>query len=577
MQSVLQYVMYILLAVLLAAPLGAYISRVMAGEAAGAARLLAPVENGFYSLLRVDKNEEMNWKKYAACVLVLSGAGLLVMTLLLLFQGVLPLAVNGENGLRWDTAFNLAVSFVTNTNWQGIAGEKQISLLSQMLVFTVQNFVSAAVGISVLFALVRGFVRTQKSTVGNFWVDFTRVMLYVLLPLALLVGIALVSQGAVQSFAPYKTVPLLEPLVLPDGTVITRQMVPQGVAASQEAIKQLGTNGGGIFGANAAHPFENPTPFSNLLSVLSIILIPVALCFAFGQSIKNPKQGLTIMLAMLVLMVAALGVIAVSEQTATPQLVANGQVDVIAGGQAGGNMEGKETRFGIASSSLWAAFTTAASSGSVNSMLDSYTPLGGMAAMLLIQIGEIAFGGVGSGLYGMLGFVLLTVFIAGLMVGRTPEFLGKKIEPYEMKMAVLVCLATPVAALLGSGFAAVMPSTQYSAVPGAHGFSQLLYAYSSAGGNNGSAFAGFYADTPFLNISLALVMLFVRFAPMLAVLAIAGSMAAKRKVAAGAGSLSTTSPLFTGLLVFVVLLVGALSFFPTLALGPIVEHLQMMA
>lgn len=577
MQSVLQYVLYIAVTAALAIPLGAYISKVMNGEKVFATKILGPVENATYRFLRVDKNAEMDWKKYTLCILIFSGVGLVLMTALLMLQGILPLAVNGEQGLRWDTAFNLAVSFVTNTNWQGIAGEGQVSVLSQILGFTVQNFVSAAVGICVLFALVRGFTRVQKDTVGNFWVDFVRSMLYVLLPLALLVGIVLVSQGAVQSFSAYKSVPLLEPIILADGTTITHQMVPQGVAASQEAIKQLGTNGGGIFGTNAAHPFENPTPLSNLFSLVSILIIPAALCFSFGKSIQNRKQGATIFIAMMMLLVFGLATIAISEQMATPALAANSQVDSSTYMQAGGNMEGKETRFGIASSSIWTAFTTSASSGSVNSMLDSYTPLGGMAAMLLIQIGEIAFGGAGSGLYGMLGFVLLTVFIAGLMVGRTPEFLGKKIEPFEMKMAVLVCLATPVAALIGSGIAAMLPATLQSTVTGPHGFSQLLYAYSSAGGNNGSAFNGFYANTVFLNISLGFVMLFVRFAPMLATLAMAGSLAKKRKVALGAGSLGTTGPLFTGLLLFVILLIGALSFFPALALGPIAEHLRMLA
>ena len=450
-----------------------------------------------------------------------------------------------------------------------------MSYFSQAMGLAVQNFVSAAVGISVLFALIRGFFRVQSAGIGSFWRDVIRAVLYVLLPLSLVLSTALVSQGVVQNLSPYETVQLAEPLRLEDGSVVTQQVIPMGPQASQVAPKQLGTNGGGYNGTNSASPLENPTPFSNLLEMLSLLLIPAALCFSFGRSIHDKKQGLAIFTAMFLLLAAAVAFTGMSEQTATPELAQPG-VNVAMEKQAGGNMEGKETRFGIASSATWAAFTTAASNGSVNSMHDSYTPLGGMVLMVLMQLGEVVFGGVGSGLYGMLGFVIFTVFIAGLMVGRTPEYLGKKIEPQEMKMAVLICLATPVAILLGSGIAAMVPGVADSLNNGgAHGFSELLYTYTSAGANNGSAFAGFNANTVFLNVSLGIVMLFARFVPMLAVLAIAGSLVQKRRVAAGPGTLSTADPMFIGLLIFVVLLVGALSFFPAQALGPVAEYFQM--
>lgn len=576
MNILLQSVLNLALLVALAIPLGSYISRVMAGERVLLSRIMRPCERGIYKLLHLDDTEEMSWRKYAACALVFSAASLVFLTAVLLLQGILPLNPQHLPGLSWHLAFNTAVSFVTNTNWQAYSGESTLSYFSQAVGLTVQNFVSAAVGIAVLFALIRGFFRIREQGLGSFWVDTTRAVLYIMLPLSLILSLALVSQGVVQNLKPYETVDLVEPIVLEDGTEVTQQVVPMGPQASQTAPKQLGTNGGGYNGVNSASPLENPTPFANLLETLSILLIPAALCFAFGRSIKDKRQGRAIFLAMLILLAAALAAIAVSEQAGTPQLAQNGAVNLSALGQAGGNMEGKEVRFGIASSSIWSAFTTAASNGSVNSMLDSYTPLGGMIPMALMQLGEVVFGGVGCGLYGMLGFVIFTVFLAGLMVGRTPEYLGKKIEPYEMKMAVLVCLATPVAILAGSAVAALVPSVAASLNNGgAHGFSELLYAYSSAGGNNGSAFAGFNANTPFLNISLGVVMLFARFVPLTATLAIAGSLVGKKKVAAGPGTLSTSNAMFIFLLIFVVLLVGALSFFPALSLGPIAEFFGM--
>lgn len=575
--SIIQYSLYLIILVVLAIPLGKYIGKVMNGEKVFLSKVLNPIENFIYKILRIDKDEEMDWKKYSISVIAFSVIGFVILFLLQMVQGILPLNPEGIKGMSWHLSFNTASSFVTNTNWQSYSGESQATYLIQMIGLTVQNFVSAAAGIAVLFALIRGFTRVKEKTIGNFWVDATRSTIHILMPLSIVVSLLIASQGVVQNFSSYQEVELLQPITLEDGTVITKQVVPQGPAASQIAIKQLGTNGGGFFGVNSAHPLENPTPFSNAVEMLSILIIPAALCFTFGRNIKDKRQGRAIFIAMFLMLVIALGVIAVNEANATPQLAQNGLVDISTINQAGGNMEGKETRFGIASSATWTAFTTAVANGSVNSMHDSYTPLGGMVPMLLMQLGEVIFGGAGCGLYGMLAFAIIAVFMAGLMVGRTPEYLGKKIEPFEMKMAMLVCLATPIAALVGSGIAALVPSVLDSlSNSGAHGFSEMLYAYSSAAGNNGSAFAGFAANKPFINVSLGLIMLFVRFVPMIATLAIAGSLVQKKKVAVSAGTLPTHDALFVGLLVFVVLLVGALSFFPALALGPIAEFFQMI-
>jgi K+-transporting ATPase ATPase A chain len=577
MTSILQYGLYLLILILLAIPLGNYIGKIMNGEKVFLSRILEPVEKFIYKILRIDKKEDMEWKKYAISVLVFSLFGFIVLFVFNLFQGYLFLNPEGVKGLSWDLSFNTAVSFISNTNWQAYAGESQLSYLTQMLGLTVQNFASAAVGIAVLFALIRGFFKAKEIGIGNFWTDITRVIIYILLPISIIVAIFIGSQGVVQNFSSYEEVELLQPITLSDGTIITKQVVPQGPAASQIAIKQIGTNGGGFFGVNSAHPFENPNIITNIVEMLSILLIPAALCFTFGRNVKDKKQGVAIFMAMFILLIAALAIIAVNEANATPQLIQGGAVDVSTIDQAGGNMEGKESRLGIVATSTWAAFTTAASNGSVNSMHDSFTPLGGMATMLLMELGEVAFGGVGCGLYGMLAFAIITVFIAGLMVGRTPEYLGKKIEPFEMKMAMLICLATPIATLIGSGLASVVPSiTDSLNNSGSHGFSELLYAFSSAGGNNGSAFAGFKADTVFINVSIGLIMLFVRFVPMIATLAIAGSLAKKKRVAVSAGTLPTDNALFIGLLVGIVILVGALSFFPALAIGPIAEFFQML-
>ncbi len=597
MSSVIQYILYLVVLIALAIPLGAYIKKVMNGEKTFLSKILTPCEDAVYKVMRVKKDEQMNWKKYAVSVLIFSGIGLVFLFLLQLLQGVLPGNPQGLSGVKWDLSFNTAASFVTNTNWQAYSGESTLSYLTQALGLTVQNFVSAATGIAVLFALIRGFIKVKADGLGSFWVDITRIVIHILIPLNLVISLCLVGGGVIQNLKGAETVSLVEPIAvsadgeilenaeidldtntvtvdgkkIEDAEIVTEQFVPMGPAASQVAIKQTGTNGGGYMGVNSAHPLENPNAFTNLIEMLSILLIPAALCFTFGKAVKNKKQGVAIFMAMFICLVLALGTIAVSEQVATPQLAQDG-VNISMIDQAGGNMEGKETRFGIATSSTWAAFTTAASNGSVNSMHDSYTPLGGMVTMLLMQLGEVIFGGVGCGLYGMLAFAILTVFIAGLMVGRTPEFLGKKIEPYEMKWSVLVCLATPIAILIGSGIAAVVPSVADSLNNGgAHGFSEILYAYSSCGSNNGSAFAGFNANTVFLNVSLGLVMLFARFLPIIGTLAIAGSLAGKKKIATSAGTLSTTNGMFVFLLILIVLIIGALSFFPALALGPLAE------
>ena len=597
MSSAKQYILYLAVLIVLAIPLGAYIKKVMNGEKTFLSKILTPCENAVYKVMRVKKDEQMNWKKYAVSVLIFSGIGLVFLFLLQLLQGVLPGNPQGLSGVKWDLSFNTAASFLANTNWQAYIGESTLSYLTQALGLTVQNFVSAATGIAVLFALIRGFIKVKADGLGSFWVDITRIIIHILIPLNLVISLCLVGGGVIQNLKGAETVSLVEPIAvsadgeilenaeidldtntvtvdgkkIEDAEIVTEQFVPMGPAASQVAIKQTGTNGGGYMGVNSAHPLENPNAFTNLIEMLSILLIPAALCFTFGKAVKNKKQGVAIFMAMFICLVLALGTIAVSEQVATPQLAQDG-VNISMIDQAGGNMEGKETRFGIATSSTWAAFTTAASNGSVNSMHDSYTPLGGMVTMLLMQLGEVIFGGVGCGLYGMLAFAILTVFIAGLMVGRTPEFLGKKIEPYEMKWSVLVCLATPIAILIGSGIAAVVPSVAGSLNNGgAHGFSEMLYAYSSAGGNNGSTFAGFNANTVFLNVSLGLVMLFARFLTIIGTLAIAGNLASKKKIATSAGTLSTTNGMFVFLLILIVLIIGALSFFPALALGPLAE------
>ena len=574
-----QCLLYIALLALLAWPLGIYMGKVMDGEPLWLQKIMAPCERGIYRIMGINPAEHMSWKRYLGCVLLFSAVSIAGLMLLLMTQRSLPLNPQGIPDTSWDLALNTAVSFVTNTNWQAYSGENAMSYLVQMAGLTVQNFVSAAAGIAVLFALIRG-LRAGNEGLGNFGADATRATLYILVPLSLALSLLLIWQGVPQNFAAYKTVALLEPLAADDGASVTEQMVPMGPQASQVAPKQLGTNGGGYNGVNSAHPHENPTPIANLLEMLALLLIPAGLCFTFGRQIGDMRQGAAIFITMTLLLAAAIGFTAWAEQNATPQLAQAGQIDLAAHAaplaQAGGNMEGKETRFGITNSALWAAATTAASNGSVNAMHDSFTPLGGLTPMVLMQLGEVVFGGVGSGLYGMLAFVLLTVFMAGLMVGRTPEYLGKKVEPYEMKMAVVICLTTPVAILVGAGLMCLAPQVVESlnnSLP--HGFSEILYTATSAGANNGSAFAGLNPNTPFINVLLSVLMLAGRFIPVAAILAIAQSMKGKKTVAASSGTLSTSNGMFVFLLIFVVLLVGALSFFPALALGPVAEHLQM--
>jgi len=595
--GLVQIGLFLVVLVALVQPLGRYMAVVYEGEPTWLSRLLSPLERLVYRVAGIDPQSEQDWKQYALALLVFNLAGLVFVYLLQRLQGLLPLNPQGFGAVAPDSAFNTAVSFATNTNWQGYGGETTMSHLTQMLGLGVQNFLSAASGMAVLVALTRGFVRREAKGIGNFWVDLTRGTLYILLPLSTLLALALVSQGVVQSFSPYRQVSLVEPLTIQtpvtdaDGAAlndasgrpllrderITEQTLPLGPAASQVAIKQLGTNGGGFFNVNSAHPLENPTPVSNFLEMLAILLVPAALCYTFGRMVGDTRQGWAMLAAMLVIFVPlALGGYA-AEQAGNPRLDSVLVDQRASAGAPGGNMEGKESRFGIANSALWATATTAASNGSVNSMHGSFTPLGGLVPMWLMQLGEVVFGGVGSGLYGMLMFAILAVFIAGLMVGRTPEYLGKKIEAYEVKMASLVLLIPCIVVLAGTAVASVLPEAVAKVGnPGPHGFSEILYAFSSAGNNNGSAFGGLSANTPVYNLALGAAMWISRYWLMIPVLAIAGSLAAKRTVAATAGTLPTHTPLFVGLLVGVVLLVGALTFVPALALGPVVEHLQMI-
>lgn len=589
---------YLGLLLLLAWPLGRWLTAVAEGRLP---RWMAPVEaaeRGLYRLAGVAPETGMGWRAYAIALLVFNGLGVVVVYALQRLQAVLPVNPQALAGISSDSAFNTAVSFVTNTNWQGYSGEASMSYGTQMLALTVQNFLSAATGIVVVIVLIRGFVARSASTIGNFWVDLTRVTAYVLLPLSLVFALLLVSQGVIQNFAPYQTVATLDsttyqqPRNGPDGRplqdaqgaavmeeVKTRQQtLAMGPVASQEAIKMLGTNGGGFFNANSAHPFENPTPLTNFMQMLAIFLIPAALVFMFGRMVGDVRQGWALLAAMTAIFVVAVVVVTAQEQQGNPLLTALGADQTASATQPGGNMEGKEARFGIAASGLFAAITTAASCGAVNAMHDSFTPLGGAAPLVLMQLGEVVFGGTGSGLYGMLVFAILAVFIAGLMIGRTPEYLGKKIETAEMKMVSIAILVTPLLVLAGTAVAVLADAGRAGiANPGPHGFAEILYALSSAGNNNGSAFAGLSANTPFYNGVLAVVMGLGRFGVILPVLAIAGSLAAKKRMAVTSGTLPTHGPLFVGLLIGTVGLVGLLNYVPALALGPVVEHLMLWA
>lgn len=566
------------IAVVLAAayPLGRILARVYTGVPGRLSRVLGPLERLMYRAAGVRPDDEMDWKQYTQAVLSFGVLSFLAVYGLQRLQGMLPLNPAGLPGVSSDSSFNTSVSFVTNTNWQGYGGETTMSPLTQMLALTVQNFVSAAMGLAVLAALARGFRGTPGCGLGNFWVDLVRGTLYILLPCSLALALILVSQGVVQTFSATQDVLVLEPAADPAGTPVAHQVIAIGPAASQIAIKQLGTNGGGFFNVNSAHPLENPTPLSNALQLIAILLIPAATCVMFGEMIGDRRQGWALLSAMVLIFVPLLLLTVAAEQAGNPLLSGMGVDTAASDLQAGGNMEGKEARFGISNSALWAVATTAASNGSVNAMHDSFSPLGGLVPMWLMQLGEVVFGGVGSGLYGLLMFVIIAVFLAGLMVGRTPEYLGKKIGGFEMKMAMLAILFPCGAVLIGTAVAVVTPAGTATVFnPGPHGFSEILYAYSSAGNNNGSAFAGLGANTPYYNGTLGLAMLIGRFWVMLPVLAIAGSLASRKAVPASAGTLPTHTPLFVGLLVAVVIVVGALSFFPALALGPIVEHLQL--
>ena len=547
---------FMLLLMLLAHPLGQFIATLIEGKTGPRT---AVFEQRILWLIGADR-AEMSWKQYALAIFSLNLLGIVLLTALLMGQGQLPWNPQGLPGLSWDLAFNTAVSFVSNTNWQAYSGESTLSYFSQMVGLTVQNFLSAATGIAVAFALIRAFARPAASTLGNAWQDLLRITLYLLLPISLLLALYFVSQGVLQNLEPYQHITTLEGV---------QQMLPMGPVASQEAIKMLGTNGGGFFGANSAHPFENPTAMTNMVQILAIFLIPCALCFAFGRVVGDNRQGHALLWCMSLIFVICVIVVMAAEIQGNPHLSALGAASNL-------NMEGKEARFGILASSLFSVVTTAASCGAVNAMLDSFTALGGMIPLWLMQIGEVVFGGVGSGLYGILLFVLLTVFIAGLMIGRTPEYLGKKIDVFDMKMTALAILVTPTLVLLGTALALISPAGQAGILnPGAHGFSEVLYAYSSAANNNGSAFAGLSVNTPFYNLTLAVAMFFGRFAVILPVLAIAGSLVLKKRQPAGNGTLPTSGPLFIGLLIGTILLVGALTFIPALALGPVAEHLQL--
>lgn len=595
--GLLQIALFLGVLIALAKPLGWYMARVYEGKLPAFVRWIAPIENLFYRLCSVDSKQEMRWTRYALAMLWFALLGVLAVYAMQRLQGMLPLNPQGLVAVSPDSSFNTAISFLTNTNWQGYSGESTMSYLVQMAALAVQNFFSAAAGMAVLVALIRGFARHTVETIGNFWVDMTRSIIYILLPIATVLALALVSQGVIQNLSAYQTVPTVEtitydtpkmdaagnPVKDAAGNPVTEkattkeQAIALGPVASQEAIKELGTNGGGFFNANSAHPYENPTPLANFLEMLAIFLIPAALCYTFGSMVGDTRQGWAILVAMTLLFVGFLAVAEYAEQQGNPAFAALGVDQNVSATQSGGNMEGKETRFGIVNSALFATVTTAASCGAVNSMHDSFTPLGGLVPLAQIQLGEVIFGGVGSGLYGMLVYAVIAVFLAGLMIGRTPEYLGKKIEAFDIKMASLVILIPPMIILGGTALAVMLDVGKSSVFnPGAHGFSEVLYAFSSAVGNNGSAFAGISANTPFYNTALGFEMFFGRIWLMIPVLALAGSLAAKKRIPASIGSMATHTQMFVWLLIGTVLLVGALNFVPALALGPVIEHLNMI-
>jgi K+-transporting ATPase ATPase A chain len=596
--GLLQTALFIVTLIALAIPLGRYMTAVLDGSSVVVRRIGRPVERALFRLAGVDADAEMSWKHYALAVLLFNALGVLAVYGFLRLQSWLPANPQGLYPMTPDAAFNTAISFATNTNWQNYTPEATVSYLTQMAALTVQNFLSAATGIAVVVALIRGFARHTAKTIGNFWVDLTRIVLFILAPLAIVVSLVFVSQGAIQNFKPYEDVPTLQvttyqaPKTDAQGNAVKdargnpvmqdlkaqKQTLAMGPAASQEAIKMLGTNGGGFFNANSAHPYENPTPFSNFVQMLSMLVIPAALCVVFGQMIGDRRQGVAVLAAMTIAFsIACWGEIS-AEQAGNPLMTALDVDQRASPQQAGGNAEGKEVRFGIAQSGIFTVATTSASCGAVNNTHDSLTPMGGFVPLLLIQLGEVIYGGVGSGLYGMLVFALLAVFVAGLMIGRTPEYVGKKIESFEMKMVSIAILLTPFLVLVGTSIGVLSPlGTAGISNPGPHGFSEVLYAFSSAANNNGSAFAGLSVNTPFYNVLLGIAMWFGRFGTIVPVLAIAGSLANKKRIAVTSGTLPTHGPLFVVLLLGTLVLVGALTYVPALALGPLVEHLMMIS
>jgi K+-transporting ATPase ATPase A chain len=594
----LQLTIYVVVLLLLVKPLGAYMAAVYEGRATRAQRVGGWLERLIYRGAGVDPHEDMSWMRYAIAMLWFQVVGCLAVYAIQRLQQWLPLNPQAMAAVTPDSAFNTATSFITNTNWQGYGGESTMSYLTQMLALAVQNFVSAATGMAVLVALIRGFVRKEVGGIGSFWVDLVRSTVYILLPLAIILSLVLVSQGVPQTFDKYATATLVQPVTYdnpkngPDGQPLkddkgnpvtekataTEQTIPLGPAASQIAIKQLGTNGGGFYNVNSAHPFEDPTPLANFLEVLSILLIGAALCYTFGKMIGDTRQGWALLAAMTLVFVPLLVAVYIGEGTGNPVLTKLGADPVATATNIGGNMEGKEVRFGVANSALWAVATTSASNGSVNSMHDSFMPLSGMIPMWLLQLGEVIYGGVGSGLYGMIMFAVIAVFVAGLMIGRTPEYLGKKIGAFEVKMASIAILLPPLFVLGGTAIAVMVDAGKAGvANPAEHGFSEILYAFSSASNNNGSAFAGLSANTPFYNTALGICMLFARYWLAIPVLALAGAFAAAKLVPASAGTLPTHTPLFVFVLIGTVITVGALTFVPALALGPVVEHLLLFS
>jgi potassium-transporting ATPase potassium-binding subunit len=575
--GILQIVFFMVVLLALAKPLGGFMARVFQRERTFLDPILGPVERFIYRLARINPDEEMDWKANAIAMLLFNIVGLFVVYGLQRLQQYLPFNPQGLGAVTPDSSFNTAVSFASNTNWQGYGGETTMSYLTQMLGLTVQNFVSAATGMAVLVLFIRGIARHSMNTLGNFWVDLTRSTLYILLPLSLVLALVLASQGVIQNLSPYAAVSMVEPTADTGGAKVVEQVIAMGPAASQVAIKQLGTNGGGFFNVNSAHPLENPTPFSNFLEMLSIVLLAAALCYTFGVMVGDTRQGWALLAAMTIILVAFLAVATWSEQSGNPAFTKRGVDQIASHLQAGGNMEGKEVRFGIVNSTIWATVTTAASNGSVNSMHDSYMPLGGMVTLVMMQLGEVVFGGVGSGLYGMLVFVIVAVFVAGLLVGRTPEYLGHKIESYEMKMASLLILIMPLTVLGLTALGLLMDAGKATIFnPGAHGFSEVLYLFTSQGNNNGSAFGGIGANTPFYNLTGGIAMLISRYWLAVPTLALAGSLVKKKLVPVSEGTLPTHTPLFIFWLIAVVIIVGALNFLPALALGPVVEHFMMV-